>query len=285
MTAIVRDDGGVRLTTPAESVRARRVVRHERLPAVRARDPALRRAAVRPRARDAAAVGRAVGRPRVAAKAGPRRHGEPVHYHRRTEDGRILWGGYDAVCHWRNGVDPAFEDREATFDALLTHFFETFPQLDGIRFSHRWAGVRRRARVRRGLQGLGRGCHAVRRARGARPRGRARYALNPPGARAEEADPVPAGTAAKRRYRPHAAGVHTRGPPRRSSGPVAAAPRRRRAQLRLLTGPVGIPKCRERRHPSRARCQRRSSGSRTRSRTRRARSGTGRGSQACAAAA
>jgi glycine/D-amino acid oxidase-like deaminating enzyme len=63
------------------------------------------------------------------------------HYYRVSEDGRILWGGYDAVYHWRNGVDPALEDRPETFDLLATHFFETFPQLEGLRFSHRWAGV------------------------------------------------------------------------------------------------------------------------------------------------
>lgn len=63
------------------------------------------------------------------------------HYYRITEDGRILWGGYDAVYHWRSGVHPRFEERAATFDALERHFFETFPQLEGLGFSHRWAGV------------------------------------------------------------------------------------------------------------------------------------------------
>jgi len=63
------------------------------------------------------------------------------HYYRITEDDRILWGGFDAVYHWRNGVDPRFEERAGTFDALERHFFETFPQLEGIGFSHRWAGV------------------------------------------------------------------------------------------------------------------------------------------------
>jgi glycine/D-amino acid oxidase-like deaminating enzyme len=63
------------------------------------------------------------------------------HYYRLSADGRILWGGYDAVYHWRNGVRPEFEQREATFETLARHFFETFPQLEGVRFSHRWGGV------------------------------------------------------------------------------------------------------------------------------------------------
>jgi glycine/D-amino acid oxidase-like deaminating enzyme len=63
------------------------------------------------------------------------------HYFRITQDDRILWGGYDAVYHWRSGVDPRFEDRPATYDALERNFFETFPQLEGLGFSHRWAGV------------------------------------------------------------------------------------------------------------------------------------------------
>ena len=63
------------------------------------------------------------------------------HYYRPTADGRILWGGYDANYHWNNGVDPRFERRDATYRLLATQFFETFPQLEGIGFSHAWAGV------------------------------------------------------------------------------------------------------------------------------------------------
>ncbi|HEY7761401.1 MAG TPA: FAD-dependent oxidoreductase [Actinomycetota bacterium] len=63
------------------------------------------------------------------------------HYYRLSEDGRILWGGYDAIYHWRNGVAPELEQREETFGTLARHFFETFPQLEDVRFSHRWGGV------------------------------------------------------------------------------------------------------------------------------------------------
>ena len=63
------------------------------------------------------------------------------HYYRLTEDDRILWGGYDAIYHWNNGVDPQHERRDATYSVLAKQFFETFPQLEGLRFSHAWAGA------------------------------------------------------------------------------------------------------------------------------------------------
>jgi len=63
------------------------------------------------------------------------------HYYRLTDDDRILWGGYDAVYHWNNGLDPRFERRDATYSMLSQQFFETFPQLEGVRFTHAWAGA------------------------------------------------------------------------------------------------------------------------------------------------
>ncbi|RLP96259.1 FAD-binding oxidoreductase [Micromonospora sp. CV4] len=67
--------------------------------------------------------------------------GNQFHYYRITSDGRILFGGYDAVYHYGNRVAPELEQREATFTALAEHFFTTFPQLADVRFSHRWGGV------------------------------------------------------------------------------------------------------------------------------------------------
>ena len=67
--------------------------------------------------------------------------GNQFHYFRQTADNRILWGGYDAVYHPGNRVGPAHDARPATFDRLARHFVETFPQLDGIRFTHRWGGA------------------------------------------------------------------------------------------------------------------------------------------------
>jgi glycine/D-amino acid oxidase-like deaminating enzyme len=67
--------------------------------------------------------------------------GNRFHYYRLTDDGRILWGGYDAIYHYGNKVAPELEDRPETFTTLAHNFFRTFPQLEGIRFSHRWAGA------------------------------------------------------------------------------------------------------------------------------------------------
>jgi glycine/D-amino acid oxidase-like deaminating enzyme len=63
------------------------------------------------------------------------------HYFRTTADGRILWGGYDAVYHWNNGFGPHLENRPASFARLAEHFFQAFPQLEGIRFTHAWGGA------------------------------------------------------------------------------------------------------------------------------------------------
>lgn len=63
------------------------------------------------------------------------------HYYRLTADNRILWGGYDAVYHWRNGLRDELDQRPETFEKLAEHFFATFPQLDGLRFSHCWGGA------------------------------------------------------------------------------------------------------------------------------------------------
>ncbi|HEX2895033.1 MAG TPA: FAD-dependent oxidoreductase [Marmoricola sp.] len=63
------------------------------------------------------------------------------HYYRTTRDGRILWGGYDAVYHYGSRQRPHYEQRPETFQTLAEHFFETFPQLEGLRFTHRWGGV------------------------------------------------------------------------------------------------------------------------------------------------
>jgi glycine/D-amino acid oxidase-like deaminating enzyme len=63
------------------------------------------------------------------------------HYYRLTKDNRIVWGGYDAVYHFGGKVNPTYEDRPASYRSLAAHFFITFPQLDDVRFSHRWAGA------------------------------------------------------------------------------------------------------------------------------------------------
>ncbi|HEU4514238.1 MAG TPA: FAD-dependent oxidoreductase [Nocardioidaceae bacterium] len=63
------------------------------------------------------------------------------HYYRLTRDNRIVWGGYDAVYHYGSRIRSELEQRDETHALLAEHFFETFPQLVGLRFSHRWGGV------------------------------------------------------------------------------------------------------------------------------------------------
>lgn len=63
------------------------------------------------------------------------------HYARLSRDNRILFGGYDAVYHAGKRVDPAYEERPETYARLASHLLATFPQLEGIRFTHRWAGA------------------------------------------------------------------------------------------------------------------------------------------------
>lgn len=67
--------------------------------------------------------------------------GNQFHYYRLTPDDRILWGGYDAVYHFGNAVSSRLEVRRRTFQLLARHFFTTFPQLEGVRFSHAWGGA------------------------------------------------------------------------------------------------------------------------------------------------
>jgi glycine/D-amino acid oxidase-like deaminating enzyme len=63
------------------------------------------------------------------------------HYYRLSQDNRILWGGYDAIYNFGNGMERRHEHRPETYTKLAGHFFETFPQLEGLRFSHAWGGA------------------------------------------------------------------------------------------------------------------------------------------------
>ena len=67
--------------------------------------------------------------------------GNQFHYFRTTRDGRILWGGYDAIYHFASGVRPEYDQRAETFEVLAQNFFTTFPQLEGVSFTHTWGGV------------------------------------------------------------------------------------------------------------------------------------------------
>jgi glycine/D-amino acid oxidase-like deaminating enzyme len=67
--------------------------------------------------------------------------GNQFHYYRLTDDNCILWGGYDVIYHYGNRIDPALDQRPQTHQMLAEHFFATFPQLEGLRFTHTWGGV------------------------------------------------------------------------------------------------------------------------------------------------
>jgi glycine/D-amino acid oxidase-like deaminating enzyme len=62
------------------------------------------------------------------------------HYFRLTPDNRVLWGGYDAIYHWRGRMGPAVEASEPTERMLAAQLLDCFPQLEGIRITHRWGG-------------------------------------------------------------------------------------------------------------------------------------------------
>ena len=67
--------------------------------------------------------------------------GNRFHYYRLTPDGRILFGGYEAVYRFGNRVDDARLSRHPPTHRLLAqHLLETFPALEGIAVTHAWGG-------------------------------------------------------------------------------------------------------------------------------------------------
>lgn len=67
--------------------------------------------------------------------------GNQFHYYRITQDGRILFGGFDAIYHRNNGMKPEFDTDRESLARLADHFVETFPQLSDVRFTHGWGGA------------------------------------------------------------------------------------------------------------------------------------------------
>ena len=67
--------------------------------------------------------------------------GNRFHYYRLTPDGRILFGGYEAVYRFGNRVDDARLSRHLPVHRVLArHLVETFPALEGIAITHAWGG-------------------------------------------------------------------------------------------------------------------------------------------------
>ncbi len=142
VTGLSGDGDGVRVAIPAGAVRAGRVVlatnafppllRRLRLMTVPVYDYALMTEPLS--AEQRAAIG-------WAGREGVSDSGNQFHYSRTTRDGRILWGGYDAIYHYGNAIRPEYDQRRETFETLAGTFFTTFPQLEGLRFTHTWGGV------------------------------------------------------------------------------------------------------------------------------------------------
>lgn len=63
------------------------------------------------------------------------------HYFRMSADNRILWGGYDAIYPYGGRLNADLDQRPETFLKLAGQFFECFPQLSGVNFSHAWGGA------------------------------------------------------------------------------------------------------------------------------------------------
>lgn len=61
-----------------------------------------------------------------------------IHYYRLTKDNRIVMGGGDVSFGY--GADLNRDLNPAIFQHLEDHVLEIFPQLQGIRFTHRWGG-------------------------------------------------------------------------------------------------------------------------------------------------
>jgi glycine/D-amino acid oxidase-like deaminating enzyme len=136
-----REHGGVRLTTARGTIDARQValgtnvfpslVRRTRLLTVPVYDHVLMTEPLSPSQRDA------IG---WTARQGIGDSANQFHYYRQTADHRILWGGYDAIYHFGGQVRDRYDQRPATSRLLADHFFTTFPQLEGLRFTHAWGG-------------------------------------------------------------------------------------------------------------------------------------------------
>jgi glycine/D-amino acid oxidase-like deaminating enzyme len=141
-TSLAKDGAGVRVDAPGGGVRARRA-----LLATSAFPPLVRaiRRYVVP-VYDYVLVTEPLSEAQRDAIGWRGRQGlsdvtNQFHYYRQTADHRILWGGYDAVYDFGGRVTAERDQRPATFARLAEHFLATFPQLEGLRFSHRWGGA------------------------------------------------------------------------------------------------------------------------------------------------
>jgi len=139
---IERSGAGVELRTPSGRLRARQgLLATSAFPAL---IPAIRRRVVP--VYDYVLVSEPLSARQRESVGWRRRQGlsdsaNRFHYYRLTADGRILWGGYDAIYNYGGRIGASLEQRERSFAGLAQRFFTCFPQLEGIRFTHRWGGA------------------------------------------------------------------------------------------------------------------------------------------------
>lgn len=62
-----------------------------------------------------------------------------MNYMRLTRDNRIIFGGRLAYAFGGEPF-PEVDERTQTYESLAGAFFETFPQLEGVRFTNAWSG-------------------------------------------------------------------------------------------------------------------------------------------------
>ncbi len=141
-TRLARDGVGVLVSTPLGAIRAERVAL-----ATNASKPLLRRLSnyIAP-VYDYCMVTEPLTDEQMSSvgwlnRQGLSDAGNQFHYYRLTPDRRILWGGYDAVYYWGGKVQSELESRPESWARLSAHFFQTFPQLEGLRFSYVWGGA------------------------------------------------------------------------------------------------------------------------------------------------
>jgi len=142
VTGLATDGPGMRLTTPAGTLRARRVAL-----ATNAFPPLLRRlrsyvvpvwdycVATEPLSDDVLAQ---IG---WAGDEGLSDASNQFHYYRLTHDRRIVFGGYDAVYYRGNGFGAHLEQRPETAALLVEHLTQTFPATADVGISHSWGGA------------------------------------------------------------------------------------------------------------------------------------------------
>ena len=140
--AIARDGDAVLVSTTAGSVQAARVaLATNGFPSLLARTRLLTMPVY-----DYALMTEPLSREQLESIGWVDRHGindssREFHYYRKTADNRILFGGFDAIYHRGGKIRPSHDQRPQTFEMLADHFFSTFPQLAGIRFTHKWGGM------------------------------------------------------------------------------------------------------------------------------------------------